>query len=270
QINKEMAQKLLDRVDEEHQRPASEARIRRLLRDMDEGRWKPGVARVVINGKDQLIDGQKTLIAFLRSKLTTLEINYCFNPYPEAERGYDQVESRRLAQDLKWRGVESSSLVSPTVTVIYQYEKGYYRGTAYNAARSADQYPTGPEGIEFEKMHPGIAAHFRKTPPAFKGRGIPMAALFAASYILSQTFDHIQVEKFFTSLFEATDIPPKSPIWVLRDALERRKGQKRLRNGEAVAWVFKAWQCWINKLPLTRPIMREKEPFPELIPVLET
>lgn len=266
-IGKEEAQKLLDRVFEGHQRPISESQVRRLLRDMDATptRYIGAVGRIVVDGKNRLIDGQKVLTAFLRSKLKKLEVTYIFNPYENAYLAYDHGEKRTPNQDMKWAGKEP---VSEPAVVIFQFEKGCYAGTAYTAARSAEDYPTSSELMEVEKMHPGIAAHMHKPPSIFRGRGIPMGALHASSYILHQ-YDRERAKNFFTSLFEGTDITAKSPIKVLRESLEERLGKKRLRNGEAVAWVFKAWNACLSNQILAKPILRQGEPFPELIPAPE-
>lgn len=259
-VDKETAQWLLDRVDEAHQRARRETTIRRYLADLQAGKWIP-MTDVVFDGKGHLIDGQHLLAAFIRSDLKTLTITFKLNPHPQAALAPDHGRKRSFGEDLKWQGYARGAETAPMLTVLYQEEMGYYKGTAYTAARAADQYPTAAQLMEAAKMHPDLDPHLRKPPKIFRGRGVPVAALWAASYQLHQ-IDYEKAKAFFTSLFEGTDIPPKSPIKTLRECLEDRLGKKRLRNGEALAWVYKTWNAWLNDQVLAKPIMKSKEPFP--------
>jgi hypothetical protein len=265
-INKEMAQKLLDRVSDDLQRQVSETTIKKYLSDMDNGDWIPGSALLVQDRKGRLINGQHVLRAFLRSKLAKLEVILQTNPHTHAIYGYDHGRKRTLGDDLKWEGVERFNPVSKVAVVIWQHESGFYQGLGYLTAGSGQQYPTAAKVRQVARTHPGLHEHLFDLPATFRGRGIPVAALRAASYLFAQEYSE-EAKKFFESFLNATNIPSTAhPIHILRESLVSRPMDHRGRPGITFAWAYKAWYAYLSGTDLKMPIMTKTEPFPTLMP----
>lgn len=263
-LTKEAAQKFLDCVDEAYQRSRNESTIEKYQRDMDAGDWIPGAAIVAVDAKNRTINGQHVLAAFIRSKLKALTVILTINRHPDAIYGYDHNRKRAPKDDLKWDAVPKPGEQAAVAVVLFQYEEGHFKGTSYSAARSSKSFPSAAQIRRIVQMHPAIDAHCFRNP--FRGKGISIAALRAASYILHQQ-DHENAKAFFESFLAGTNIPSKNhPIAVLRYEIEGLTANERVRNGTTLGWCFKAWNAYISGQTLARPLLRRKEPFPELIP----
>lgn len=101
-------------------RPKSPARVRRYVREMNEGRWvssNPHGISFDVHG--MLQNGQHTLEAFLASTLETLEVYVHYDVPAEAMAVYDQALPRSAAQILAMEtGVNSSKLTSAARAVL--------------------------------------------------------------------------------------------------------------------------------------------------------
>jgi hypothetical protein len=255
------AREWLIRVDGDYQRTMSPMVMIRYASDMDSGDWVPGCPMIVFDGKGRLINGQHVLSAFARSKLEKLLVVWQINRHPEAYMAFDHNRKRTPKDTLKWHGVDKPKETASAATVLWQYEQGFFRGKGYRSARGGDRFPTDAQIQSVVRTHPGLDKHLWKNP--FRGKCLSIGALCTASYILHNIEPAIAA-KFFESLIEGINIPSTHhPVAVLRKAFLDLGEGERMRNGETLARIFKAWNVYIRGNSISGPLLKKDETFPE-------
>lgn len=261
-VTRAEATEWLSRVDVEAQRSLNVDVAKRYAADMDAGKWAAGVAVIAFDRKGRLINGQHVLNGLLLSKQKTLTVILSLNHELSAYAGFDKNRKRSAKDDLKTMGIERANEVASVATVIWQWERGVFRGISYSSARSGADFPTAAQVCEVVRTHPGIETHLYKNP--FRGKGYSIGALRAASYILHK-IDEKNAKAFFHSLVEGVGIPASDhPIALLRNRILRLGVGERLRTGETLAYIFKAWKAYISGESLSGPLLRKGEPFPDV------
>ncbi len=259
-ITRAQAVEYLKRVDPAMQRRMNVHVARRYARDMDAGYWIPGVAVVAFDRKGRLINGQHVLNALILSKRQTLRVIVSLNHEAGAFAGFDKNRKRSASDDLRVQGVDHAGLIASAATVLWQWENNEFSGEAYRTGHP--DRPTAAQVCELVKAHPGIDQHLYKNP--FRGKGLSLAGLRAASYIL-HGIDEKRAKVFFHSLIEGVGLPtPEHPIAVLRKRFIQMGEFEHLRSGETLACIFKAWNAYVRGEDLSSPLLRKGEPFPEL------
>jgi hypothetical protein len=271
EITKDEANDWLSQVDPTYQRSLSNFIALRYSADMNARDWVPGIPMMVFDKRGRLINGQHVLVAFVKSDLDALMVVWQINRHPNAYMAFDHNRKRSAADTLKWNGVEKPAETQSAAVVLYQYEQGFFKGKGFWTARGGDKFPSDPQIQRIVKAHPGLDKHLWKSP--FKGKGFSLGALRAASYVL-HSIDHEVAVKFFESLIEGINIPSsKHPIAVLRKAFMDLAEGERMRNGETLARIFKAWNSYVGGGDVSgigtagsgSPQLRRDETFPEPI-----
>jgi hypothetical protein len=261
EIARDEADDWMGRVDDKYQRTISDLIVSRYSSDMDEGSWVPGGAMIVFDAKGRLINGQHILTAFKRSDLQKLIIVWQINRHPEAYMAFDHCRKRTAKDTLKWNGVDNPGEIASAATVLWQYEQGFFGGTSYRGARGSDKFPTDAQVQAAVRHHPGLHKHLWKNP--FRGKCFSLGALRAASYLLD-CIDHTTAEKFFEMLIDGLNIPSRDhPIGALRRTFMDMAEGERMRNGETLARIFKAWNAYVQGQSITGQLLRKDEAFPE-------
>jgi hypothetical protein len=265
-VTKEQATRWLLQRDEESQRSLNEGVAKRYLSDMNAGKWQPWVEQIAFDTDERLINGQHVLWALIRSEPGHVPLIVQIGLPPEAFAGFDKNRKRSARDDLKVQGVEKPGEVAAVATVIWQWERGFFNGTGWNAARGGEQFPTAAQVCECVDLHPGIHQHLVKLPAVFRGKAFALGAFRAGSYLLHQ-IDERRAAKFFRSLIEGIDLPSKDhPVAVLRDEFLSLRHGERLRNGETLARIVKAWQMYTRgeNVLVNQALIRKTDHFPEL------
>lgn len=261
EIDHDEANEWLLRVKVDFQRNLSESVVLRYATDMSEGYWIPGAQLIVFDSRGTLINGQHTLTAFVRSDLKTLAVIWEINRHPQAYMAFDHNRKRTARDTLKWNGVERPGEIQSAATALWQYENGCFAGKSYQSARS--RFPSDPQIQLTVKMHPGLGQHLWKNP--FKGKEFSIGALNAASYIL-HCHDKKRAQDFYERLIEGTNIPSKNhPVAALRRAFMDLAPKERMRTGDTMARIFKAWNAFTRGEEAPGQLIRKSEPFPELV-----
>jgi len=261
-LNREDAENLLRGIDDvTFQRKWSPTISMRYTADMNAGKWVGAVGEVTLDGKSRLINGQHVLRSFLRSNMEWLIVKFVVNRYPGAFDVYDQNRKRRGRDALKAAGYDQPGDIEGICTVLFQYYRGSFNGKRWTAARAAEDFPSISQIIETAEKCSGLNPHLHK-PGDFKGCGCSISAIRAASYVLHQ-IDGPKAKKFFDSFLLGVNIASRQePIAVLRSAF-LAKGEKRLRNGETLAAIFKAWELWLAGKTVKGSLIRRSEDFPD-------
>jgi len=198
-------------------------------------------------------------------------VTWQINRHPNAYMAFDHNRKRTARDTLKWLGVDKPGEIQAAATSLYQYYQGFFRGKAYRGARGGDRFPTDAQVQKVVKMHPGLNKHLWKNP--FKGKGLSVGALCAASYVL-HNIDQKMAEVFYESLVEGINIPStRHPLAILRRTFMGMGESERQRNGETMAHVFKAWNAyvfgggprWKEIEGLPTAALRKDDVFPEPI-----
>lgn len=231
-------------------------------RDMDEGYWHPFVALVALDRRDNLINGQHVLTAFIRSKLDRLGVILATDYPTEAYAGFDKTRTRTASDDLRTMGYDKPTELAAVGKILWQWRTGVFDKQGWMAARTAEKIPTPAESIEMVKRFPDLQQHLIRNP--FPGTGLAIVELRAVSYLLHQ-WDKPRAEEFLEMLIEGIGIPSKHhPIAVIRRAIQDSGGD-RWRHGETMARLFKAWKAFIGEC--ADASFRKGEAFP--IPSIE-
>lgn len=256
-IDRDEANEWLLRVKVDYQRNLAEGVVQRYMLDMNEGFWVPGSQIIAFDGKGNLINGQHVLSAFARSDLKKLEVIWEINRDPRAYTAFDANRKRTASDTLKWNGVERAGEMQRAATALWQYEAGCFAGKSYRGFRW--KFPSASQVQQTVKMHPGLDQHLWKNP--FKGRQLSVGALAAASYILS-CLSEKRARDFYERLIQGINIPsPRFPVAVLRNAFMNL--EDRQRNGDTMAYIFKAWNAFVRREDITGRLMHKNEAFPE-------
>lgn len=259
EITKDEANDWLSRVDPNYQRSMSQMVALRYSADMDAGDWVDGAQLLCFDKRGRLINGQHVLVAFIRSGTDTLQVTWQINKHPKAYMAFDHNRKRSAADTLKWNGVDKPKETESVARVLWQYEKGFFAGKSYWSARSGAVWPSDGQIQTVVKAHPGLDRHLWKSP--FKGKCFSVGAMRAASYILHGIEPDRAVE-FFESLIEGIKIPSSShPIAVLRRAFMNMEAGERMRNGETLARIFKAWNSYVSGA--VGASLKKDESFPD-------
>lgn len=251
----------LSRVEPDYQRNLAESVVERYATDMNAGNWIPGSQIIAFDSHARLINGQHVLVAFVRSDLKTLEVVWEINRHPQAYMAFDHNRKRTAKDTLKWNGVERPGEMQSAATALWQYEQGCFGGKSYQSARN--RFPTDAQVQHTVKMHPGLEKHLWKNP--LKGKELSVGALNAASYIL-HSLDAKRAEKFYECLIENINMNSKHhPVNALIAVFKNLGPKERMRTGDTMARIFKAWNAFVRGEEVTGALLRKDESFPTLL-----
>lgn len=257
EIDRDEANEWLLRVKIDYQRNLAETVVIRYMNDMNEGFWIPGSQLIAFDGKGNLINGQHVLSAFARSELKKLDVIWEINKHPHAYTAFDTNRKRTASDTLKWNGVDRPGEMQRAATALWQYETGCFAGKSYRGFRS--KFPSASQVQQTVKTHPGLEQHLWKNP--FRGKELSVGALDAGSYILS-CLSEKHARDFYDRLIEGVRIPSRDhPVAALRRAFMNL--EDRQRNGDTLAFIFKAWNAFIRGEEVTGRLLRKDEAFPE-------
>lgn len=246
------------------QRARSAAKVKEYARVMDAGDWKPWTALIALDRKNDVLNGQHVLAAFLESKLERLCVTISRNHETGDYAGFDKNRKRSAVDDLKYDGVELAGQIKPVATVLWQYERGLFDGTRYLTVRGGAEFPAPSEVVNTVKTHPHIQEHLHRS-PVRGGGSYSIGALRAASWVLHQYYPE-KAPKFFRSFIEGIDIPSLDhPIARLRQELFYMPKDKKLFAGETLARIFKAWILYSRGQKVAgTSLLKKNEEFPDV------
>jgi hypothetical protein len=270
-LRKEMAEDWVsNHLNADVQRTISQDNVTMLLRLREEGFWTDFKSILVFDTRRHLRNGQHVSTMVVKSPddkpfVATLMINL---PPSDCD-SWDQVRKRTVADELKIQGIaERRQTLGAAAKILWQYLHGHYAGMGYMFDRQSGKIASPPEAVRTASQNPGLQECLFQVDACFAGKQFSTAALFAALYILRQ-LDQKAAETFFQRLNDGVGFKGKDdPIWALRNRFLSLPPKERLRNGETMALVFKAWNLYRAGERIAGPLnMGKKEPFPSLEPM---
>jgi len=258
-ITKSDAAEWLLRVPE-YQRSKKARSLKEFLADMLEGLWIPDDALVAFDRKGDLINGQHVLTSLMQSALPSVSCVVLINRHPDAYLGFDLVQRRSLADNLKGE-TSAPGAVGKVLHVLEKWDRGDYAGKSYVNSREGSVALGGRRGRERLKQNPGIERHLFPNPFRTNQGYRSVAAMHAASYRL-HAIDPQKAEEFFRKFTEGTGLQAADPIYALRKKFMNMGEHDRLRSGPTLALIIAAWNAWL--LGGTGLAFRVGQPFPPI------
>lgn len=264
-VTREQAFEMLKHVPES-QRALGIGNAENYARDILADNWWTDVPEVSFDWNGELLNGQHVLNGLILSKRPKLKIKIGRNYDPKSYMGFDKGRKRTAANDLKFLGMDHYNDKAGMGRVYWQWSTGKFEGSLTN--RSSSAFPTASEVVQIVTDHPGFGDHLFKNPFGGKHRDFSMSALRLGSYVICGV-DRPRGEKFFKMVLTGDEIPAVEqpqyhPVKLLRNTLLNLGKDQRLRNGETLACVFKAFNAFYKGETLRAPLLRKGEDFPKL------
>lgn len=235
------------------QRPANEARVAQMQKDIENGAWRVNGEAVVFDANGRLMNGRKRLMACVRADraFKTLVVR---GVDPATALSSDSRKTRRLADVLSIDGYERGRTVETTLRYVACMAEGGWKprttAPAHELRAMLEQNPSIAESLE-RAFRPG-----RNGPPTLHG---------AVHFILSR-IDREEADSFFDAVYapDEHDVPARDP----RRALARRLQAiselgERVSHREMAALFIVAWNKHLAGEKLQRLNLPEGD-FPEI------
>lgn len=224
-----------------HNRPISEAVVRKYAQDMAAGAWRPNGATLVISRTHRLLDGQHRLHAIVRAGVT-LKLLIAYDADDEVFTTIDNGKARSAGDVVALAGMKNSSLLATSGRFVHNYGSGASL--------------TGPLGrvalLEFIEANPilqGVVNKVAERKIRFpKG---PLAAVLALGD--SKGLFGEKVDEFLEALETGAGLEKGDPRLTLREweALERARSRNIVHPSVAFGAAARAWNAFAVDKSLT-------------------
>lgn len=239
-------------------RRVRETKVATYARDMANGNWTTDVSAICFAEDGTLINGQHRLLAVVESGATIRFVVMRGTPM-DAMKTMDSGVRRTTGDALSLRGERYALVLASVARLAMQHQTG----TIQASYRKQDFSST--EIIDFIGEHPDlrdwarIAVHLRsrlQIRPSICG---------AAGWTIAQVAPQNQVETFFDSLYERTELKKGSPVLALDYRLRQLQLQRaRVDRRAELGLYIMAWNAWRqNKKVDSFTLPRSSEPLPE-------
>jgi len=247
-INPNLAKKILEK--NLSNRPLSKGNVKYLSKEITNDNWKFDGESIKLDSNGNLLDGQHRLDSIIKTG-KTITCLILTGLKPSVFSVLDTGRKRTGSDALGVLGVENSTIVSSTIRLIHQFDKGSY-GEGGSISRSL----SNQEIIDFYLENPEINNSSRFGASLYKKSNseITPSLISTFHYLFSQKNEEQAVE-FLTKLCLGTNLETNSPITALRNKLIKARLNKNYRmiQSEIVRNIIVAWNKFrknekINKL----------------------
>jgi hypothetical protein len=221
-ITPEQAQAMLDK--NQNNRPLKQASIKRYASAMVEGKWALNGQGIILDGNDNLLDGQHRLHACVRAgvSFTTLVVRGVVRE--DAFSTMDTGRNRTPADILAMLGSIEYKATATAIRMLISY----FRSINNVAGKKDDIEPY--EVAAFFEEHPEIEKAAELS-GSFGSKLKPILApsvVIATAYLaLTNGHGQNEVKTFFTKLRDGTGLEQGNPIFTLRERMQREAREKR-------------------------------------------
>lgn len=202
------------------------------IADMKSGSWELNGESIKVSRDGLLNDGQHRCQAVVESGCT-IETMITFGVARETRTTLDQGAIRSPGDYLGMEEVEYSNEVAAAAALLWQYE---HRGrVSYQTAHR----PTKQQVRETYARHKGLSVSVTFVPRKGSSTTGGASVLAFVHYVLS----HVGEEAagyFINKLVRGDGLSARDPIYVCR---ERLHSDKRMKVGEKVELIFRAWNA---------------------------
>lgn len=241
-------------------RPISEQKKWEYAYAIDEGRWLLNGSTIVMNNKNQMIDGQHRCLAGILAEKPFLSYVVRGIDDPEAFATIDTGKGRSHADIFGIAGWQNNKTASGAALLIMllQQKRLSIGGITGRMMRKDSPLATKmrlrpntnlvsrEELIDFAS---GIAENLNSAvrfANASKASRVIPGATIAALYYLMRDIASNAADDFFRDLGEGVGLQKSDPVLVLRERLLQSKGSKdrrRLTRWAQIAFAIKAWNA---------------------------
>jgi hypothetical protein len=215
--------------------------------EMKADNWPVTGESIIFSVTGRLLNGQHRLLACVQSQSAFKSVvvkgvlDTCF-------KQMDSGNKRTLSDSLEKMGVPNSRLVASAVNFVYNYFSSLMvseNGRKYKlVTRLATELLENNKGIE---QSASLIAKLSKETGFTKVTDKTAAGFH---YIMSLV-DREKADEFFTSLSTGLNLSESSPIWILRNRLERREKTKLIASKTVEHYIIKAWNAFYGEEKLT-------------------
>jgi hypothetical protein len=228
--------RMLHNANQARNRNVSISHVRKLARDMEEKNWLWTGEPIHIDTDGFVRNGQHRLLAVILSG-TTQDFNVVRNLEPRAQLVIDTGRPRSVANQMQMLGVHSATITTAMANILLRWRVG--------KVLSSDYTPSVLEVSGLIESEPDVRAALTAVYRVRQNlRRAPLSAL-GAVFVEAGHVDAEARDEFFESLVTGADLPPESPILVLRNTITRSLTHAvRFRRAGQLYQIVHTWNMW--------------------------
>ena len=253
-INSDQALLWLEKANTNN-RKVSDAHVRRLARDMTEGKWRLTHAGIAFGPNGTLIDGQHRLWAIVESG-ATLDMFVWWNIEPEAMMAIDCGKVRSMSDILNIAG-ENGEVSTHRLAALRAMLGGFGSPPVLSPARTSQVLQYHHDALDFALTH---------LPTVVSARSINTAATRAVAARAYYSVDRPALQNFCrkltTGIVTSAD---EGVVVLLRQHLVDNRGSSYSQRIQRYGKVQRALSAWLKGENPSRlyPVSTEQFPLPE-------
>lgn len=207
---------------------------------LQRGEWVINGDTIRISREMKLLDGQHRLRAVAETGIP-IRTFVIYGLDPAAQLAMDQGKKRTNADQLDLYDEPDTSTLASALSWYQRYEENHMVDTGPHSKQTPHQ------AVALLDANPDMRASLRWGNLANRsGLGLPPGVSAAVHYILAQK-DREEADEFFYRLSEGVNVPPNSPLYILRRTFlrnaQRTAAEGRLPRTHIAAYIIKAWNA---------------------------
>jgi hypothetical protein len=239
-------------------RPLRNAVVRRFAREMLADAWRINGEPIIIANTGKVLDGQHRLNAIIMAE-KPVRLMVVEGVPEEFMPTIDTGAVRTFADVLTIEGkTERATNVAAAVRLWWRWENGLVTKKGGETPQ-----PSHQELEEVFSRHPQVAnsAGFIRALSTVRRRCMPSVQTFVHSYLV-ENIDGEVADLFLNELDSGAGLTKTNAIYRLRRRLVEEDVGK-LRQDEVLALTIKAYNAWVENIPLSALSWRSGEDFPQ-------
>jgi hypothetical protein len=216
--------------------------VKKYAAQMKQGLWRFNCEPIIFDTDGKMIDGQHRCLAVINSGMP-IDCLVVKGAPPEAFQSLNQGCVRNGATVLSILGVSNYKTITAILNVIHRINTGTQstRSAVPNTLieKLWQEYPDAATAAQYIAGNKFLRCHF---PCGWVG----------AIWVFGSRQHGLEVaRKFFEQLILGTNLPPTSPIWVLREkAIAWTSAKAMLSEQDKAGMMIKAWNAYVTGRPL--------------------
>lgn len=235
------------------------ARVDAYARDMEAGEWQENGDAICFDSDGNLLDGQHRLMARVTSGTTGLML-VVRNLPPTVQDTKDDGAKRTMADTFGFHGVANQTTAAAVTRRVLMWQNG-----ARANSGSALQ-PTKAEQLDAWRTDPILRGAVDATIQIGKS-GLVSPSIVGLTWWLFSQIDADDCAAFWYGVSTGANLPPGSPMLILRDRVSNSGKVGRVPESHYLAWTIKAWNLWRQDKTLSENYrgfnLKPLERFPE-------
>ena len=261
-VTPQLAKSWLDNSTFDNRR-MEEGRVKAIASDIKNGRWVFDGTPIRFSGEN-VIDGQHRLYAIIRAN-TPVETLVVRGLSQETKNTIDTGKPRSAADVLHFNGQVNAGVLAAVARLSLNHKR--YSGNLVSAVGYGKANLSTQEIVaEVASNSALIKATQSVVSLAYIKKQIGLSVPAFCYYLFMKASSQHLADHFFQGLEHGADLPPDSPILLLRNALTLRETNRgrsgRYRSVYYSALIIKAWNAWSAGTKIQRLTFGLGEGFP--------